>query len=95
MPVADGRRLGLHAQRHDEGERLVAGEPQRAVDARVVGDGDPVAVEGHVDQVARPVPGQPAHPQQFQVVAQLPVGDAQVGRGLGDRDSGPGQQVRH
>ena len=83
-------RLGEHPQRHHQGERLVRGQPQRPVDAGVVGDGHPVAVERHVDQVARAVAGQAAHPEQLQVLAQLLLGDAQVGGRLGDRDARAG-----
>ena len=74
---------------------LRGGQPQRAAHAGVLGDGDGVARERQVDQVARAVAGQPAHPQQLQVAAQLPLRDAEVGGRLGERDPGAGQQVGH
>ena len=75
--------------------RLRGGQPQRAAHARVLGDGDGVAGERQVDQVAGPVAGQPAHPQQLEVAAQLALADAEVGGDVGERDPGPGEQVGH
>src|SRR5205814_7046303 len=43
----------------------------------------------------RPVPGQPAHPQQLQILAQLPIRDTQLAGRLGDPDAGPRLQVGH
>jgi hypothetical protein len=95
IPLGQAGRLGEEPQRDDERERLVGGQPQRPVDAGVVGQRDPVTVERHVDEVARPVSGQPAHPQQLEVLAQLPVGGAEVAGRLGERDAGPALQVGH
>jgi hypothetical protein len=94
VPGAGAGRLRQHPQRHHQRQRLVGIEPQRPVDAGVVGDRHPVAVERHVDQVARAVSRQAADPEQFQVLAQLPRRDPEVGGRLGDQDPGPGQQVR-
>src|ERR1700682_4420174 len=65
------------------------------VDARREGDLDGVAGELEVDQVARAVAGQPAHPQLVEVVPQLLDADSQVGGGLGVGDSRVGLEVRH
>ena len=95
VPTIDARHLGEHPQRDHERERLVRRQSQRAVDAGVVGDRDVVTVERHVDQVAGAVAGQAADPQQLQVLAQLALGDIEVGRGLAISMPGPGQQVGH
>ena len=70
------------------------GQPQRAAHAGVLGDRDGVPGERQVDQVTGAVAGQPAHPQQLQVPAQLAFADPEVGGRLGDRDARTGDQVR-
>ena len=54
-----------------------------------------LALEGQVDQVTGAVAGQPAHPQQLQVAAQLVLGDVEVGRRVGRADALVRLQVRH
>jgi hypothetical protein len=69
--------------------------PQRPHHPRGEGHPHAVALEGQVDEVTGPVAGQAAHPQQLEVAAQLPLGDAEVAGGLGHRDAlRPGGQVR-
>ncbi len=85
--VGDPGRLGERAQRDDERERLLAGQPQRPRHAGVEDHRDRLALEGQVDQVAGAVAGQAAHPQQLQVAAQLRLGDPEVRGGLGDADA--------
>ena len=81
-------------QRNQDTGGLRRGQPQRVVDARGEGDLDGVAGELEVDQVAGPVAGQAAHPQLVEVVAQLLLGHAQVGCGLGVGDPRVGLEVR-
>jgi hypothetical protein len=84
------------AQRHDQGDRLVGGQPQRPDHAGGEGHPHPVALEGEVDQVAGTVAGQPAHPQQLEVAPQLALADAEVAGGLGHGHAlGAGGQVGH
>ena len=95
LGVGEAGGLGQSAQRDDEGERLIDGQPQRAVDALRVGQRDGVALELDLDQVARVVPRQAAQPQQVEVLAQPVLGDAEVGSGGREGDARPLQQVGH
>jgi hypothetical protein len=96
LPLGEAGQLQQRAQRDDERHRLVGGQPQRADHAGREGDPHALALEGEVDEVAGPVAGQPAHPEQLEVAAQLLLGHAEVAGGLGDRNAlRPGGQVRH
>ncbi|GAB3217637.1 hypothetical protein GCM10027452_40140 [Micromonospora halotolerans] len=88
QPARHGAALVLHSA-----TKSIGGHGD--VHAGVVGDGHPVAVERHVDQVTGAVTGQPAHPEQLQVLAELLLGHPEVVRRLGDLDAGAGQQVGH
>ena len=95
LALGEAGQLEQGAQRDDQRDRLVGGQPQRPPHAGGEGDPDAVALEGEVDQVAGAVAGQAAHPQQLEVAAQLPLGDAEVAGRLGRRATPSGRAVRY
>ena len=95
VPIGQPGRLGQGPQRDQEGECLVHGQLQRPGDARRLEQGDGVALELEVDEVARAVAGQPAQPDQVEVAAQLLLGDVEDRGRLRHLHARVLQQVRH